>query len=640
MRYRNLTYLYAIMVSVAICCTRDTDPPSGTSDKVVFSTMPVSSITADSAISGGIITSTGGYDVLEKGVCWDTITNPDKTKKYQSAGIGSDNFLVMMKPLMPNKRYYVRAYVKTSSNELYGNVQTFNTPLRAPKIVTAAISSVTSTSLVSGGVILDDGGSGISAKGLCYSTTNPLPNLSGLSIPAGSGNSTFSTTIPGLMANTRYYVRAYASNASFTGYSDTVRQIVTPGPVLPTLSNVSSSSITRNSFLSTASVSSNGGALITQYGYCWSTSPNPTTSNSIVFSNGNISGSYSLTVSGLTASTTYYVRAFAINSAGTGYSPQSVIVTTLAAQPPTVSIVSISSVTRTSANASSTVTNDGGATVTDRGVYYSLTNPPTTASPFIQSGAGLGSFISSISPLVGGTTYYVKAYARNSTGTALSTTTLSFTTLTPVLPTISTNTITTISSTGFSAGGNITSDGGAPITERGLCWSTSTAPTIANSRTIDGTGIGSFTSSATAVSNTTYYLRAYARNSVGVAYGTPQYTVLTLLSPPTLVSPATGLTLGCCYPNFSWGAVAGATGYDIQWCRNSAFTGTTYTLGLCGGATTLNLSFLNTMSSTSTTVCINSGSSANNGTWYWRVRAKSALNVGEWSVIRNFNYVW
>ncbi len=69
-------------------------------------------------------------------------------------------------------------------------------------------------------------------------------------------------------------------------------------------------------------------------------------------------------------------------------------------------------------------------------------------------------------------------------------------------------------------GGNITSDGGGSVTARGVCWSTSQFPTISDYITTDGTGIGSFTSNITGLDgNTVYYLRAYATNSAGMAYG-------------------------------------------------------------------------------------------------------------------------
>jgi hypothetical protein len=89
------------------------------------------------------------------------------------------------------------------------------------------------------------------------------------------------------------------------------------------------------------------------------------------------------------------------------------------------------------------------------------------------------------------------------------------------MPTLSTTAASVITSSTASSGGSITTDGGAAITARGVCWSTSANPTIAlSAKTNDGTGIGSFSSSITGLdAGTLYYVRAYATNSVGTAYG-------------------------------------------------------------------------------------------------------------------------
>ncbi len=88
------------------------------------------------------------------------------------------------------------------------------------------------------------------------------------------------------------------------------------------------------------------------------------------------------------------------------------------------------------------------------------------------------------------------------------------------LPSVTTTTISNKTATSASSGGNITSDGGTPVTARGVCWSTSPNPTTANSKTTDGTGTGSFTSNITGLTaNTTYYVRSYAINSQETAYG-------------------------------------------------------------------------------------------------------------------------
>src|ERR1035437_587115 len=89
----------------------------------------------------------------------------------------------------------------------------------------------------------------------------------------------------------------------------------------------------------------------------------------------------------------------------------------------------------------------------------------------------------------------------------------------PVIATITTTAASAITATTATSGGNITSDGGSTITARGVCWNTSAGPTVANSKTIDGTGTGVFASSVTGLTAGTYYIRAYATNSAGTAYG-------------------------------------------------------------------------------------------------------------------------
>ncbi|MCX6287190.1 MAG: hypothetical protein NTY96_08745 [Bacteroidetes bacterium] len=185
---------------------------------------------------------------------------------------------------------------------------------------------------------------------------------------------------------------------------------------------------------------------------------------------------------------------------------------------PTVTTTAVSAITTSTASSGGNVTGDGGLNVTARGVCWSTSPNPTTANNSTSNGSGLGIFTSSLTGLSLNTLYYVRSYATNSLGTAYGNE-VSFTTLANP-PTVTTTIITNLAQTTATSGGNVTADGGASVTDRGVCWNTSSGPTTANSHTSDGAGTGSFTSSLTSLSaNTLYYARAYAVNSAGTAYG-------------------------------------------------------------------------------------------------------------------------
>ncbi|NVO11824.1 MAG: T9SS type A sorting domain-containing protein [Bacteroidales bacterium] len=91
------------------------------------------------------------------------------------------------------------------------------------------------------------------------------------------------------------------------------------------------------------------------------------------------------------------------------------------------------------------------------------------------------------------------------------------------VPTVTTNTISNVTATTATSGGNVTSDGGATVTERGICYATTINPTTANSKVTSGTGTGTYTANMTGLTaGLTYYVRAYAINANGTAYGSQQ----------------------------------------------------------------------------------------------------------------------
>lgn len=178
---------------------------------------------------------------------------------------------------------------------------------------------------------------------------------------------------------------------------------------------------------------------------------------------------------------------------------------------------SISNVSSTSAIAGGEITYDGKDVITERGVCWSTSPAPTIMDSKTVDGAGPGSFVSNVSNLSPGTDYYLRAYAINSVGISYGQE-KTFKTLNT--PTTTTGIVITITSTSAISGGEVTSDGGSTITARGVCWSTNPHPTITDTKTNDGTGLGIFVSTITNLSPATkYYLRSYSTNAIGTAYG-------------------------------------------------------------------------------------------------------------------------
>lgn len=288
-------------------------------------------------------------------------------------------------------------------------------------------------------------------------------------------------------------------------------------PVPPDVTTADPVEITQTTVTAGGNITSDGGADIRIAGVCWSTSPDPSIKDK--HSNDSKSpGSFTSTLTGLTPNTTYFLRAYANNMAGTAYGEE-VSFTTSQITLPTIYTPDILSVTAISATSGGNITSDGGDPVTERGVCWSTDINPTIDDNKTSDGSGPGSYTSEITNLQPVTTYYVRAYATNSTGTAYGNE-ISFSTMASA-PVITTSEVTSITTFTAKSGGTVISDGGGgSVTERGLCWSVIQNPTTDDINTKEGTGLGPFTSNLIDLkANTTYYLRAYAINATGTGYG-------------------------------------------------------------------------------------------------------------------------
>jgi len=300
---------------------------------------------------------------------------------------------------------------------------------------------------------------------------------------------------------------------------------------VPVLTTTDISSISQASATSGGNITNNGGTAIIARGVCWSTGTTPSIAGSKT-TDGSGNGSFTSAITGLSPNTKYYVRAYATNSTGTGYgSFRSFTTLPQSGNLPVVSTSAVSNITKSTASCGGNVTFDCGLTVTVRGVCWSTGSTPTIDDSKTADGSGLGNYTSALTGLIPGTTYFVRAYATNSAGTGYGSA-VSFTTITALPPVLTTSPVSNVLQTMATSGGNITSDNGSAITERGLCWSTGTTPTINDSKTIDvNIGTGSFADDVTGCNpNTKYYVRAYASNIAGTSYGNAiAFTTLSVL---------------------------------------------------------------------------------------------------------------
>jgi uncharacterized protein (TIGR02145 family) len=480
------------------------------------STVDISSVTLTSAVSGGNITADGGAAVTARGVCYSTTANPTTSNDKTSNGTGSGVYASEITGLTPGLEYHVRAYATNSAGTSYGNDVTFTTtPVSPATLSTTAASAVTYTTATTGGNITDAGGGTISARGVCYSTVSG-PTTADLKTTDGAGIGTFPSNLTGLTPNTTYYVRAYAVNANGTAYGNEVSFTTLP-VVIPTLSTAVATAITQTTATTGGNITDAGGGTVTARGVCYSITAAPSLTDSHTTDASGI-GVFSSSLSGLTPGTTYHVRAYATNGAGTAYGNE-ITFDTNPILAPTVSTAAASAVTQTSATSGGDVTADGGAAVTARGVCYGLTANPTLSNSVVTTGAGTGAFVSDLAGLTPGTLYHVRAYATNSAGTGFGSD-VTFTTGAVLAPTLTTAAATAITLSGATSGGEVTADGGGTVTARGICYATAPNPTTSNTVVASGAGTGVFASSITGLAQgTQYYVRAYATNSAGTSYG-------------------------------------------------------------------------------------------------------------------------
>ena len=355
----------------------------------------------------------------------------------------------------------------------------------------------------------------VTEAGLCYGETKDL-SLDGAYVLAGKkGEDYLSASISGLIAGRQYYVRPFIKDGDDIAYAAVSSLNVYAVPEVETLE---AGKITDCSAHLYGNVLDDCGKEILERGFVWDEGDtNPTLSSESKKVSGT-TGEFNAQIDRLEPNTLYSVRAYARNSEGTAYGAVCNFTTAVAL--PSVAIERVSDITSSSAKVYAKVSDDGGEAVSEFGVLLDTSSDvnPDKAKKIKGSGSA-SSFSVDINGLSRNTTYYVQAYVINSAGTAYGDVE-EFETLAE-LPAVTTASVTDITDVSAVSGGNITDDGGDEITARGVVWGKTQDLTVENdAKSSDGKGTGKYTSSITGLRyETVYYVRAYATNSAGTAYG-------------------------------------------------------------------------------------------------------------------------
>lgn len=511
-------------------------------------TSEITQVTTTSAQGGGNVTSSGNGTVSTRGICWGTapgVTTENNIGITQE-GSGTGAFASAITGLQDGMFYYVKAYAINEKGTAYGEERSFQTvSINLPTITTAPVTNVTSTSAKCGGNVLNSGNGTVSARGVCWGLNSDvtLTNCQGFTTN-GTGTGSFTSDVTGLTAGNTYYVRAYATNENGTGYGGT--QVINT-PSIPIVTTTEVTSITTTTAISGGEVTFNGFGTVSGRGICWGTSPNPSLGNCLGYTNdGSGIGSYTSLINELSPATLYYVRAYAINETGTGYGDLKSFLTA-AIGVPTVITENITNITITTATGGGNVTDNGAGTVITRGICWGYDPNPTleNALGITNNGSGLGSFVSQMTGLTAGTLYYVRAYATNEAGTGYGDL-KSFSTLNIMVPEVTTAEVTNITTNSAQSGGEVMSGNNGTVSARGVCWNTTSNPTLTDNLgfTTNGSGLGTFVSNITGLSlGTNYYVRAYATNEAGTGYGNEEeFTTTSVILPTVTTAPVINIT--------------------------------------------------------------------------------------------------
>ena len=328
------TYYYCIFVRSGDAMVKgktsnfDTDAAT----RPAVSVVTTADITEESVKLQAEVTDNGGYEPEILGFVYALYIengpdlNIDDDETVMAFG---QDFTATLSGLNPNTTYSVRAYATSDAGTGYGEPITFTTSASKIPIVIAngqgslgdvPVDAAAYTAVLTGAVTADHG-LAVSEVGFCWSAESRQPTVEqSQSVKLeGADAKRFSATIEGLMANTRYYLRAYAKNEKGTGYSSTV-EFTSDTEQVVSLTQAMVTAFTSSTATISAQMTTTENTVIQEKGVCYGTAMNPDVNGTKVKDEGTDTKLLTATLTGLTEGQVYHARAYAVTRDGTFYS--------------------------------------------------------------------------------------------------------------------------------------------------------------------------------------------------------------------------------------------------------------------------------------------------------------------------------
>ena len=492
-------------------------------------------INDNSAVASGNVISDGGDLITARGICYDTLVNPTITGNHTLVSGTTGTFTSALSGLKANTTYHVRAYATNSVNTSYGADSTFKTLQYVPTYAVANVRGVNATTGVADSLNVNCKLIGV-VHGLNYATTGYnfflLEGTTGINVYKTTTLTSYPTVAEGDL------IKVIGKTQQTNG----LIQIVPDSIVKMSVNNIlylpTSATVLDESFESRL-------VKIDSLTYIsgWPTTAGTTktvlakhnndSTTIIIYSGCNLQGTPAPTVTFNIVGLVNQVDATNPYLQGYQLYPRRTADLTYNYSNPVIFTNAASNINPTKATCSGNITSDGGYTITTRGICIdTAANPDTSKTKTIVTGT-TGTYSATFTNLALGTTYHFRAYVINSLGIFYGGDSTFTTKATPDAPQVSTGTVTSIGAFNATVSGSITYNGGANITAKGICYSTTSSPNISGLHTTDTTSTTTISSVLTNLASSTHYwVRAYATNSAGTEYG-DTVSFNTLLNIPT-----------------------------------------------------------------------------------------------------------